>query len=112
MAALQPHRRRYWLNARPDDPVEFQQQVEAVCDCYQAAPRRLETEGIHTVSVDEKTGIQALERVAAAKPMRPGQVELAEWERSIPFGSRGDPCCSRKCLLLKMVPASRLAVRT
>jgi len=33
-------------------------------------------------------------------------------ERSISFGSRGDPCCSRKCLPLKMVPASRLVVRT
>ena len=37
------------------------------------------------------------------KPMR---------ERSISFGSRGDPCCSRKCLPLKMIPASRLVVRT
>jgi len=33
-------------------------------------------------------------------------------ERSISFGSRGDPCCRRKCLLFKMVPASRLVVRT
>ena len=33
-------------------------------------------------------------------------------ERSISFGSRGDPCCSRKCLPLKMIPASRLVVRT
>jgi hypothetical protein len=40
---------------------------------------------------------------------------IGEWaarERSISFGSRGDPCCSRKCLLLKMVPASRLVIRT
>jgi hypothetical protein len=33
-------------------------------------------------------------------------------ERSISFGSCGDPCCRRKCLPLKMVPASRLVVRT
>ena len=33
-------------------------------------------------------------------------------ERSISFGSRGAPCCSRKCLSFKMVPASRLVVRT
>ena len=33
-------------------------------------------------------------------------------ERSIPFGSRGDPCCSRKCLPFKVLPASRLVVRT
>jgi len=37
---------------------------------------------------------------------------FAKWERSISFGSRGDPCCSRKCLPLKMIPASRLVVRT
>ena len=35
-----------------------------------------------------------------------------EGERSISFGSRSDPCCSRKCLPLKMVPAPRLVVRT
>ena len=33
-------------------------------------------------------------------------------ERSISFGSRGDPCGGRKCLPLKMIPASRLVVRT
>ena len=43
-----------------------------------------------------------------------GQFEPIEGarERSISFGSRGDPCCSRKCLPLKMIPASRLVVRT
>jgi SpoVK/Ycf46/Vps4 family AAA+-type ATPase len=38
--------------------------------------------------------------------------KLRDRERSISFGSRGDPCCSRKCLSFKMVPASRLVVRT
>ena len=37
-------------------------------------------EGTHTVSVDEMTGIQALERIAATKPMRPGQEERREFE--------------------------------
>jgi transposase len=36
--------------------------------------------GIHTVSVDEKTGIQALERIAATKLMKAKQVELREFE--------------------------------
>ena len=31
-------------------------------------------------------------------------------ERSILFGSRCDLCCSRKCLLLKMIPTSCLVV--
>lgn len=51
-----------------------------MCECYQAAPARLTGEGIHTVCVDEKTGIQALERKAPTKPMRPGQVEKREFE--------------------------------
>lgn len=77
---MQPHRSRYWLNANPKDPVAFQQQVEAVCACYLAAPQLWEEEGVHTVSTDEMTGIQALERIAPTKPMRPGQTECREFE--------------------------------
>jgi transposase len=58
----------------------FASQVEAVCACYLAAPERFEAGGIHTVSVDEMTGIQALERIAPTQPMKPGQVERREFE--------------------------------
>lgn len=51
-----------------------------MCECYQAAPERLENEGIHTVCVDEMTGIQAKERIAPTKPMRPGAIEKIEFE--------------------------------
>ncbi len=54
--------------------------MREVCATYQAAPQRLEKEGIHTVCVDEKTGIQALERAAPTKPMRPGDIEKREAE--------------------------------
>jgi hypothetical protein len=54
--------------------------VVTVCEVYQAAPARLKVEGIHTVCVDEKTGIQALERIAPTKPMRPGHIEKQEFE--------------------------------
>lgn len=37
-------------------------------------------EGTHTVSVDEMTGIQALERIAPTKRMKPGQQERREFE--------------------------------
>jgi transposase len=57
-----------------------QQHVREVCETYQKAPERLKSEGIHTVCVDEKTGMQALERAAETKPMRPGQVEKREHE--------------------------------
>jgi transposase len=50
-----------------------------VCQCYREAAHQLEL-AIHTVSVDEKTGIQALERIAATKLMRAKQEERREFE--------------------------------
>ena len=58
-AALQPHKSRSWLNTTEKDPARFEAQVKTVCDTYLAAPERRRT---HTVSVDEMTGVQALER--------------------------------------------------
>jgi DDE superfamily endonuclease len=40
----------------------------------------LQAMGAHIVSTDEMTGIQALERKAPSKPMRPGLVERREFE--------------------------------
>ena len=54
--------------------------MESVCACYLEAPRQLAEEGTHTVSVDEMTGIQALERIAPTKRMKPGQEERREFE--------------------------------
>ena len=47
-----------------------------------------------------------------SQTVNPAPLTVTARERSISFGSRGDPCCSRKCLPLKMIPASRLVVRT
>lgn len=69
----------YWLNAQPDNKEEFEQQVKEVCEVYHQATE-LAREGIHTISTDEKTGIQALERAAETKPMRPGLIEKQEYE--------------------------------
>ena len=52
--------------------------MQEVCATYQKAPERLENEGIHTVCVDEKTGMQALERAAETLPMKPGLPEARE----------------------------------
>jgi transposase len=79
-AELQPHKSRYWLNAKEKDPQQFQEKVEAVCDCYQEAPRLYAEANTHTVCTDEMTGIQALERIAATLPMKPGRVECREFE--------------------------------
>ena len=79
-AALQPHKSRYWLNTTEKDPRRFEAQVKTVCDTYLAAPQRERIQQTHTVSVDEKTGIQALERIAATKLMRAKQEERREFE--------------------------------
>jgi len=42
--------------------------------------QRKKKENIITVSVDEKTGVQALERIAENQPMKPGHVEKIEYE--------------------------------
>jgi hypothetical protein len=46
---------------------------------YRAAPARAER-GERTLSTDEMTGVQALERAAPTRPPRPGQVERREFE--------------------------------
>jgi DDE superfamily endonuclease len=76
---LQPHLNLTCLNAEPDAPKEFSQQVKQVCQLYEDAPA-LYAQGVHLVSTDEMTGIQALERAHPSKPMRPGKVELIEFE--------------------------------
>lgn len=78
-ADLKPHQCRYWLNANPDDPETFAQESKTVCDVYHQAPQ-LHQEGVSIVSVDEKTGIQALARKHPTKPMKPGRAELQEFE--------------------------------
>jgi transposase len=79
-AALQPHRRKMWLNTKERDPDVFQREVKNVCDTYFAAVERYEKSGAHTVCCDEMTGIQALERIAADKEVRPDQIARHEFE--------------------------------
>ena len=50
-----------------------------VCATYDAAPERHE-QGERTVSTDELTGVQALERKHPGLPMAPGKVERREFE--------------------------------
>ncbi len=79
-AALQPHRSRYWLNTKEQDPQVFQTQVEFVCQTYLEAPDLYFQYQTHTVCTDEMTGMQALERIAETIPMQPGQPERIEFE--------------------------------
>jgi transposase len=60
-------------------PEEYQAAVEKICDTYRDAAK-LAAAGTHVVSTDEKTGMQALERLHETKPVRPGLVERVEFE--------------------------------
>jgi transposase len=53
--------------------------VEKICDTYLSTPA-LAAQGAHVISTDEKTGMQALERLHETKPVRPGLVERVEFE--------------------------------
>lgn len=79
-AALKPHKSRYWLNTKEKDPIVFQRKVEEVCETYLEASRLHREENTRTVCIDEMTGIQALQRIARTRPMRPGQTECREFE--------------------------------
>jgi hypothetical protein len=57
----------------------FVEQAGTICDLYAYAPL-LEQMGVHVVSTDEITGVQALERAAPTQPMEPGQPERREFE--------------------------------
>ena len=80
-ADLRPHKSQYWLTSQDkrEAPEQYQADVEKICDTYREAPR-LAAEGTHVMSTDEKTGMQALERLHETRPVRPGLVERVEFE--------------------------------
>jgi hypothetical protein len=62
----------------PADP-QREETIAAICTLYQQAPD-LAKQGEHTVSTDELTGVQALERKHPGLPLAPGKVERREFE--------------------------------
>ena len=79
-AALQPHRSKMWLNTTEKNPDRFEREAAKVCQTDLEAPRKAAVDGTHTVSVDEATSLQALERNAPDKPAQPGSVTKHEFE--------------------------------
>lgn len=75
-ADLKPHRIRYWLTPKPDPA--FDSKCADICAVYKAAAGADDTH--RTISIDEMTGIQALERIAPGLPLVPGKVERCEFE--------------------------------
>jgi DDE superfamily endonuclease len=68
---------RYWLTPAADERRD--EKIAAVCAVYAAAAERA-ARGERTVSTDELTGVQALERAAPRLPPRPGRPERREFE--------------------------------
>jgi putative transposase len=58
---------------------QFDEKVKDICQVYLSAIERAQ-QGEQTISIDEMTGIQALERKSADQPMRPGKRERREFE--------------------------------
>lgn len=69
---VRPHRVRQWLHS--PDPL-FREKVNAICELYRRAPK-----GSVVLSIDEKTGIQAIERKYGDRAARPGQLRRQEFE--------------------------------
>lgn len=79
-AALQPHRSKMWLNTTEKNAEKFEQEAAAVCQTYLDAPLLAAEHGTHTISIDEATSLQALERNAPDKPPEPGSLAKQEFE--------------------------------
>jgi len=69
---LRPHRVQQWLHSPNPD---FREKVNVICDLYREAPQ-----GAVVLSIDEKTGIQAIERKHLDRPPRTGRFRRREFE--------------------------------
>ena len=69
---IRPHRVRLWLHST--DPA-FRDKVNAICDLYHHPPQ-----GAVVLSIDEKTGIQAIERKHLDRPPQSGRLRRREFE--------------------------------
>jgi hypothetical protein len=70
----------------PKSDPNFDTKCAEVCDVYQSAAAQANTAEaapsvpVRVMSIDEMTGIQALERIAPPLPMTSGKVERREFE--------------------------------
>ena len=69
---LRPHRVQQWLHS--PDPA-FREKVNVICGLYRKAPKNSVV-----LSIDEKTGMQAIERKHLDRPPRPGRFRRREFE--------------------------------
>jgi len=76
---LKSHLSQYWENAKIEDWATFEQQVEQICDLNSQAQTYLEESNTLVISIDEKCGIQALERAAPDLPMTSKHIRKREF---------------------------------
>ncbi|QIE22012.1 IS630 family transposase [Caballeronia sp. SBC2] len=69
---IRPHRVQQWLHS--PDPA-FREKVNVICKLYRRAPRNTVV-----LSIDEKTGIQAIERKYPGRAPGPGRLRRREFE--------------------------------
>lgn len=70
---MQPHKAKGWCFTTEKDQEVFAKRAQEVCDVYLQAPQNYTESGVHTVSVDEATGLQANEKRAESLPPKPNQ---------------------------------------
>lgn len=76
-AKLQPHRWRYWKSTVWDG--EAIERAVKILWLYERI-EWLRERGEVVLTLDEKPGVQVLERAASTQPMQPGQIERQEFE--------------------------------
>jgi hypothetical protein len=74
---IKPHQVEGWIHTPVEDEKKFNEEVSKICEVYHCA-QAMHDKGIHVISCDEKTGIQALSREIT--PMKPGQCERQDHE--------------------------------
>lgn len=73
---LQPHRSKYWLNAKADERKD--ERIADICNIYHGSTAHADNEIV--LSIDEMTGVQALERCASDLPLAPKKPLAREFE--------------------------------
>jgi hypothetical protein len=90
-AHLKPHRSRYWMTSPDQNTPEFTHRAKTICELY-AQAQNLHQQGVHVLSTDEKTGIQAIERDHPTLPAQPGPTHEGLERREHNYQRHGTLC--------------------
>lgn len=77
--SVRPHKSKYWLTPKIKDKEQLNKEIATICRLYESV-EVLAASGTKLASLDEKTGMQANERISPDKPMRPGSDVKIEYE--------------------------------